>query len=117
MKGKLDPENFYQDVADFVDPKSEKMKKVRRYAYESDRKLYEVTQYPTGTAYRVEYVATPQLRMHREILAFFHIEPILPQKVLRVKHYLSFLADVNCQLSQDRAQEINRLKFGKKPAL
>jgi len=117
MKRQLNSDNFYQDVVDFADPASEKMKKVRRYAYESDRLFYEVTQYPTGTAYKVDGVPTPQLRMHREILAFFHIEPIPPQHVLRVKHYLSFLADVNCQLSQDRAQEINRLRFGKKPAL
>jgi len=117
MKRELTPENFYQDVVDFADPKSENMKKVRRYVYESDRKLYEVIQYPTGTDYRVEEVPTPQLRMHREILAFFRIKPISPQKVLRVKHYLSFLADINCQLSQDVTPEINRLKFGKRLAL
>jgi len=117
MKRKLNPDNFYQDVVDFADPESEKMKKARRYAYESDRKLYEVTQYPTGAVYHADRLQTPQLRMHREILTFFHIKPVPPQKVLRVKHYLSFLTDINCQLSQDLTPEINRLKFGKRRAL
>jgi hypothetical protein len=78
LREKLDPSNFYRGFRNYRVKQGDPMTTITRLSYESDAKLYDVTQYPFGTLYEVNnHVRRTPLQIHREILDFFNEKHIL----------------------------------------
>ena len=78
VKDKLDPNSFYRGFRNYRVKQGDPVTTVTRLSYESDAKLYDVTQYSFGTLYEVNnHVRQTPLQIHREILEFFNEKHIL----------------------------------------
>lgn len=83
FKDKLDPMSFYRGVRNYREKESDPMTTVARLSYESEAKLYDVTQFPFGTLYEVNgEIRRLPLQIHREILGFFNEKHVVHERML-----------------------------------